>query len=54
MIEHPYRTIELPSGALALVPDYAKSRRIAAELEARDRAQARPRSWWRKLLGSRA
>jgi hypothetical protein len=51
MIEHPYRTIELPSGALALVPDYAKSRRIAAEIEARDRAQAKPRRWWHRLAG---
>ncbi len=41
MIEHPYRTVQLPSGALALVPDFAKSRAIAAEIEARERAAAR-------------
>jgi len=51
MIEHPYRTVQLPSGAVALVPDYAKSRAIAAEIEARERARARPRGWWQKLLG---
>lgn len=36
----PYRIEPLPNGSIAIVPDYAASRAIAAEIEARERAAA--------------
>lgn len=41
MIATPYRVVELSPGRMAILPDYAASRAIAAEIEAREREAAR-------------
>lgn len=40
MIRTPYRCVELSPGRLAMLPDYAASRAIAREIEARERDEA--------------
>ena len=48
----PYRTVEVRPGHAMLLPDYAASRAIAAEIVARERAAAEAaRPPWQRLAG---